>query len=128
MFKEHVILIQGRSNHICTYARKKFIYLFIYLFDLFIYLLIYFFGEKPEKRLIHMQEFSLIITAKRKLCAYYTIHFNMRARAQSPAITTVMVETLVSTCAAKFPVGRKARKFIPGTRSEHFFSYLQHAW
>ena len=49
-----------------------------------------------------MQEFSLIIAAilrKEKMCEYCTIHCNMRV--QNPVITTVMVETLVSTCTAE---------------------------
>ena len=43
---------------------KKYIY-FIYLFDLFIYLFIYLFTYRffGEKRLLYMQEFSLIIAA-----------------------------------------------------------------
>ena len=48
-----------------------------------------------------MEEFSLITAAilRKKLCEYCIIHFNMRV--QNPVITTVMVETLVSTCAAE---------------------------
>ena len=90
--------LQGSSDHIRTYASvylenlKRIFYLFIYLFTY------RFFGKK---RLSHARVFSYYCCyfTKRKLFEYCTIHFNTRV--QNPVITTVMVETLVSTCAAE---------------------------
>ena len=119
---------QGRSNHIRTYTRAYlenleknilFIYLFVYL------LYIDYFCEN---RLIHMQEFSLVIAAilRKENCEYCTIHYDFNMRVQNPVITTVMVETLVSTCTAErsFSDMKGMKTLLRSTMSEERLSSL----
>ena len=63
-----------------------------------------------------MQEFSLIIAAKRKLCEYYTIHFSMRA------------QSLCQPAPQNFPLAGKHINLFPGPGVNIFFSYLQHGY
>ena len=72
---------QGRSHHIRTYARAYLKNLKIYIFKVYIlvYFIYLFIGFWAKSDLYTCKSFPLYCCyfTKRKLCEYYTIHFNV---------------------------------------------------